>query len=103
MLVQYGFDVQGPAYVAEHIREMEKKPFDGIMMRTGPNGFSHAFYNKKLNDAETAACLEAMKNIKWEKFTDNFFMMYSRSTMDWFSEEDWAPDGWVLRNVRLCA
>ena len=23
--------------------------------------------------------------------------------MDWFSDEDWAPDGWVLRNVRLCA
>ena len=44
-LIQYGFDVQGPAYVAEHIREMEKKPFDGIMMPTGPNGFSHAFYN----------------------------------------------------------
>ena len=23
--------------------------------------------------------------------------------MDWFSETDWAEDGWVLRNVRLCA
>jgi len=102
-LIQYGWDIKLPAYIAEHIREMEKKPFDGIMTRTDANSFSHVFYNKKLNDAETEAYLEAMKSIKWEKFTDNFFMMYSRSNMDWFSDEDWAPDGWVLRNVRLCA
>jgi len=102
-LIQYGWDIKLPAYIAEHIREMEKKPFDGIMTRTDANSFSHVFYNKKLNDAETEAYFEAMKSIKWEKFTDNFFMMYSRSNMDWFSDEDWAPDGWVLRNVRLCA
>ena len=102
-LIQYGFDVQYPAYVAEHIRDMENKPFDGIMMRTDPDGFSHAFYNKDLKADETRDYLDAMRRIEWKKFTDNFFMMYSRSTMDWFSEEDWGPDGWVLRNVRLCA
>jgi len=102
-LVQYGFDVQFPAYVAEHIREMERRPFDGIMMRTDRDGFSHVFYNRELNEAETKAYFEALSRIRWEKFTDNFFFIYCRSNMDWFSEEDWAPDGWVLRNVRLCA
>jgi hypothetical protein len=102
-LIQYGWDIKEPAYVAEHIREMEQKPFDGLMTRTNADGFSHIFFNKTLDEPQTAAYLEAMKSIPWEKFTDNFFMMYSRSNMDWFSEEDWAPDGWVLRNVRLCA
>ena len=102
-LIQYGWDIRLPAYVAQNIREMEKMPFDGIMTRTGPEGFSHIFHNKELSDAGTEAYLEAMKSIEWDKFTDNFFMAYSRSNMDWFSEEDWAPDGWVLRNVRLAA
>ena len=102
-LIQYGWDIKLPAYVAENIREMEKKPFDGIMTRTDGNGFSHVFYNKELDAKQTADYLEAMKSIQWEKFTDNFFCMYSRSNMDWFSDEDWAPDGWILRNVRLCA
>jgi len=101
-LVQYGWDIKCPAYVAEHIREMERKPFDGTMTRTDPNGFSHVFWNKKLNEAETAGYLKAMASIKWKKFTDNFFMTYARSNMDWFSEEDWGPDGWVLRNAKLC-
>jgi len=102
-LIQYGWDVQQRAYIAEHIREMEKRPLDGVIMRTDRTSFSHVFWNKTLNEAETAANLKAMANIKWKKFTDNFLMIYCRSNMDWFSEEDWAPDGWVLRNVRLCA
>ena len=102
-LIEYGWDVQFPAYVARNVREMEKRPFDGIVMRTDADGFSHVFYNKQLSYAQTADYLKAMESIRWEKFTDNFFMMYARSNMDWFSDEDWAPDGWVLRNVRLCA
>jgi len=102
-LIQYGWDVQQPAYVADNIRKMEKRPFDGIVVRTAPDGFSHVFYNKELDNGQTAAYLKAMESIQWEKFTDNFFMMYARSNMDWFSDEDWAPNGWVLRNVRLCA
>ena len=102
-LVQYGWDIRFPAHVAEDIGEMETNPFDGIMTRTNENSFSHVFWNKDLNEAETEAYLKAMASIEWKKFTDNFFMMYSRSTMDWFSEEAWGPEGWVLRNVRLCA
>lgn len=102
-LVQYGWDVQFPGYVAANIREMEKKPFDGIMMRTDRTSFSHVFYNRELDDEATKNYLKAMESIKWEKFTDSFFTLLVRSNMDWFSDEDWAPDGWVLRNVRLCA
>ena len=78
-LIEYGWDARSPAYVVEHIREMEKRPFDGIVVQTAPNSFSDVFYNKELDDEQTAAYLKAMESIQWEKFTDNFFMMYARS------------------------
>ena len=28
-LIEYGWDVPAPSYVADHIREMEQRPFDG--------------------------------------------------------------------------
>jgi len=102
-LIQFGWDLRNPHYVAEHIREMEKKPFDGIILSGGHDSFSDAFWHKKLDMKRVEADLKAMASIKWDKFTDNFYMMWARSNMDWFSDEDWAPDGWVLRNVRLCA
>jgi len=102
-LIQYGWDIRSPHYVAENIREMEKKPFDGIILSGGHDSFSDAFWHKELDMKRVEADLKAMASIKWDKFTDNFYMMWARSNMDWFSDEDWAPDGWVLRNVRLCA
>jgi len=32
-LIEYGWDSQTPAFIAEHIREMEKRPFDGLIFR----------------------------------------------------------------------
>ena len=54
-LIEYGWDARSPAYVVEHIREMEKRPFDGIVVQTAPNSFSDIFYNKELDDEQTAA------------------------------------------------
>ena len=129
-LIKYGWDVPWPAYLVEHVREMEKQPFDGIMIQLGrdayaPEGeefgraslmnwgerftlggrgdYSHVFLTKEFDERIFAADMEALAKIKWNKFTDNFVMVYSGSDMDWFSDEDWATDGWVLRNVGLCA
>ena len=99
-LIQYGWDLRRPAYIAEHIREMEKKPFDGIMTLAN---FSHVFWMKDAGRAYVDEQRKLLESVKWEKFTDNFFMMYARSNMDWFSDEDWGPDGLVLRNVGYCA
>jgi len=101
-LIQYGWGAKTPEYVAKNIREMEKTPFDGMIFGDH-SSFSDAFWHKELDEKAVAEQMEALEKIKWEKFTDNFYMMWARSNMDWFSDEDWAPDGWVLRNVRLCA
>ncbi len=98
-LIEYGWDVPHPSFVAENIREMEKQPFEGLIMRL-PAGMGRVLANKKHDENAVAGEFEALANIKWEKFTDNFICMYAASTMDWFSDEDWEC---VLHNVGLCA
>ena len=100
-LIEYGSGRPSPAYVVEHVREMEEKPFDGVLMQVG--GCGQIFRTREFDDKAFATDMEALNKIKWGKFTDNFIMMYAASDMDWFSDEDWAPDGWVLRNVGMCA
>ncbi|MHC4230803.1 MAG: hypothetical protein ACYSW0_25480, partial [Planctomycetota bacterium] len=40
-IVEYGWDVPYPDFVRENIRQMEKRPFEGIIFRT--KGFDHIF------------------------------------------------------------
>ncbi len=42
-LIEYGWDVPTPAYVKEHIQEMEKRPFDGVIMRLAGKGRGNIF------------------------------------------------------------
>jgi len=98
-LIEYGWDVPTPAFAREHIREMEQRPFDGIIFAM-PNGMGRVFTVEKWDEAQYAAALEDLRNIKWGAFTDNFLVMWSASTMDWFSDEGWEL---VLHNVGLMA
>ena len=86
-VVEYGWDVPTPAYVAEHIRDMEKRPFDGILFRLGGKG--NVLEPKALEEARFVKDLQAIDRIRWEKFTDNFLMMYAASKQDWFDDEQW--------------
>jgi creatinine amidohydrolase/Fe(II)-dependent formamide hydrolase-like protein len=97
-LIEYGWDVPAPAFVRAHIREMEQRPFDGLILRL-PN-LGNVFTVAKWDEAQYAAALDDLRNIRWRKFTDNFIIMWSASTMDWFSDKDWET---VRRNVGLVA
>jgi len=97
-LIEYGWDVPKPSFVAEHIREMEERPFEGLIMRVPSIGV--IFRNEKWDEAEVADEFAALEKIEWDRFTDNFVVMYAKSTADWFSDADWDC---VLHNVGLCA
>ena len=86
-IIEYGWDVPSPAYIAEHIHDMEKRPFDGILFRLKVKG--NVFEPAPLDEAEFAKDLEAIDRIRWEKFTDNFVMMYAASKQDWFDDDHW--------------
>ncbi|NLO07995.1 MAG: hypothetical protein GX131_19410 [candidate division WS1 bacterium] len=97
-LLEYGWDVPKPSYVAEHIREMEERPFDGVLMRI--SGLGSVFDPTPRTREQYAAELDALERIEWDRFTDNFLMTYAASKMDWFSDEHWAI---IVDNIRLLA
>jgi len=97
-LIEYGWDVPTPAFVRAHIREMEQRPFDGLILRL-PN-LGNVFTVENWDEAQYAAALDDLRNIEWRTFADNFVIMWSASTMDWFSDKDWET---VRRNVGLVA
>ena len=97
-LIEYGWDVRNPVYVREHIRDMEKLPFDGLIMRMAVGG--RVLVKEKWAEESVADDFEHLRNTEWGTFTDNFIIMYAASEVDWFSDADWEA---VCHNVGLTA
>jgi len=105
-IVEYGWDVPYPDFVRDNIREMEKRPFDGIIFRT--NEFNHAFDIRPWKQADPSAGsgqalqaqLDTLAQIKWQKFGDNFLTLYAANkwNMDWFDDEHWKV---IVKNMKL--
>jgi hypothetical protein len=99
-LIKYGTDRPTPSDAAAHIREMEKRPFDGIVMTLTGKQKGNIFRGGKWDAADYAADMEALKKIKWGTFTDNFLIMNTASEMDWFSDQDWDN---IVSNIEIMA
>jgi hypothetical protein len=97
-IVEYGWDVPYPEFVRDNIREMEKRPFEGIIFRT--KGFDHIFDTRPWKQADLQPQLGTLAQIKWEKFTDNFLTLYAANNqnMDWFNDEHWKT---IIENMKL--
>lgn len=95
-LIEYGWDRKNSEYVAKNIRQMEKRPFDGIIFSLCAGGKVFNFTKPDLAsfDKDFKACSE----IKWDKFTDNFIILFAASKQDWFNDEHWAN---ITENARL--
>jgi len=73
------------------MQELERLPFDGLMVRTplSAYGFPH---ERKWSDDEVQPILDQLRAIRWNRFTDNFLMVKpadTQSDMDWFNDEHW--------------
>jgi hypothetical protein len=102
-LIEYGWDAPAPSYVAQNIRAMEELPFDGVVLKVP--GLGSIFVNSRWNLANLQSEFSAMQGITWGKFTDNFVVMLSTSSMDWFNDAHWANimanTGTLARAARL--
>src|SRR5262249_7841240 len=94
-LIEYGWGTQTPAFIAEHIREMEARPFDGLIFRLA--GGTDVLDPKPWDDSKYVADLEAIPKIVWKKFTDNFVAMLAASNEDWENDEQWTN---ILNHAR---
>jgi hypothetical protein len=97
-IVEYGWDVPYPDFVRDNIRQMEKRPFEGIIFRT--KGFDHIFDTRPWKQDKLQPQLDTLAQIKWKKFTDNFLTLYAASKwkMDWFNDEPWNV---IVENMKL--
>lgn len=105
-VIEFGWDVATPAYLRDHVRDMERRPFDGVIFRLPEEvGAARVFETRQWarvsqNQIRLAEEVDTAGQIQWERFTDNFIVIYAASSMDWFSDDDWEQ---VLANLRYVA
>ena len=108
-LISYGSDWPNTAYVRQHIREMEKHPFDGIVIAvsrsrepqiSGSSLGIGAWGEERFAAADFEHCIEDLRATKFETFTDNFIQLETMpGDVDWFDPQ-WSS---VIENVRILA
>ena len=89
-LIEYGWDSPNIGFVKKSISEMEKKPFDGIIFKLSNNSVSWVFRLDPIDEKLLEQDLADAEGIEWNKFTDNFIILYCASEQDWFNDEHWA-------------
>jgi len=89
-LLEFTWGPPCPEYMMEHPEALDKWPFDGTIMRPF-FGSGQVFNIKVFRDHRELISQQFDKYapINPDKLTDNFLAMYSQSSMDWFSDEDW--------------
>ena len=89
-----------PETLLGQVERMQEMPFDGV--RIALKGGTNAFTPVKWDEGDFEADYEALKKIRWGKFTDNFIQMNtaSKPPQDWFNDGHWEA---IAHNVRILA
>ncbi|MBX7258136.1 MAG: hypothetical protein K1Y02_17375 [Candidatus Hydrogenedentes bacterium] len=95
-LIEYGWDVPTTDFVRAHVREMEQRPFDGLIFKLKTGG--NVLEPTAVDEAALAEDFDNLANIAWEKFTDNFIILWAASSQDWFDDAHWKA---IEHNVAL--
>ncbi|NOK61869.1 MAG: hypothetical protein GFH27_549281n9 [Chloroflexi bacterium AL-W] len=97
-IIEWGWDQPTPEYVRDNIRTMEEQPFNGIVLRPGDRfilGFDNTLWTEE--DLQ----IDALSEIEWESFTDNFIslsMISKNNDPDWYDDSLWET---IDANIRL--
>jgi hypothetical protein len=96
-IIEWGWGTPDPAYVKDHVREMEQLPFDGLVLDLRANGAPpdtsgrfawNAWGAKTLTAASYSESIDALRTTKFERFTDNFLRFnVTPGQLDWFDDE----------------
>ncbi len=118
-IIAYAGIVMSPAYLKEHIAEVERVPFDGMTFTVYGNDWSHRktgqehlfFGGHRYQPGDFSNDLADLKATKFKRFTDNFIHVQTSArgsavtsnpqdgNLDWF---DPAWDG-IVQNSALVA
>ncbi len=116
-LIEWGFDQPNTARFKANIVEMEKAPFDGVILAA--YGFDkagkkvdlsyNAFSREPFERSEFGNVISDLKATHPVKFTDNFLRLnVGTSDIDWFDDSAWsaitghaAIASWICREGKL--
>jgi hypothetical protein len=91
-LIQWGGNTPPLTYIRDHVREMEKTPFDGMILNPSSNDGSklicwNVWVPTPLKLEDYSKDIEALKATKFKKFTDNLLLIDSTpGRIDWFDD-----------------
>jgi len=106
-LIEFGWDEPNTGFLREHIAEMERAPFDGVVLdadahpaKGGRARFTwEAWTTNRFENADMQRAIDDLRATKFQRFTDNFLRFNTTpAKLDWF--DDYSP---VINNCRVAA
>ena len=106
-IIEWGWDTTNASYIRDHIREIEKAPFDGLVLqwsKVKKDGKTvqfewECFGKHRFERDDVAHAVQVLKDIKFRRFTDNFLRFnVTPGDVDWFDDF-----GSISHNARLWA
>ena len=106
-IIEFGWDEPSTAFMREHIAEMERAPFDGVVFDAEarkPNGTKINFTwggwgTNLIDEADMQRAIDDVRATKFQRFTDNFFRFNTTpGKLDWFDDHSA-----VIQNCRVAA
>jgi hypothetical protein len=107
-LIATGWDCPDSERLLTHLAEMEKRPFDGVILeltgRTAEGKFSAirpAFSREKWQREWFQASVDQLRACKFTRLTDNFITIGANpGSVDWFDDEGWQR---IVEHWRIAA
>jgi hypothetical protein len=89
-LIEYGWNAPTPDFFYQHIKEMEKRPFDGVIVKL--HAGKEVFNKDPYPDNAFSQDRKDLAATKRSRLTDNFVVMWSGTEKgwDWFNNDHWA-------------
>lgn len=95
-IIEYGWDAPTTAYVREHVRDMEKLPFDGVVIKVMSSPAEHGdplgwqvASGKKFEPPQYEHAIADLRATKFARLTDNFVQVIFAPGIGWF-DSDWS-------------
>ncbi|OUL27381.1 hypothetical protein BV378_11305 [Nostoc sp. RF31YmG] len=97
-LLEYGWDVPNPNFFRQHIKQMEQRPFDGVIVKL--NAGKEVFRKTSYPDQAFTQDRKDLAATTSSKLTNNFVLMWSTMEDRWdcFNDNDWAAAEKNIRN-----
>jgi hypothetical protein len=88
-LIEYGWDVPTPAQMQDELAAMERRPFDGLILRLSAG--HNAFLTKPLDRLAFTEDERTLRSLQFKRFHDNFVLIWGSppADFDWFSDTQW--------------